>query len=383
MPSRTPESRSDILSAIRAELSERWQRGDAVRIEQLLHQYPELASDSKALLELVYSEVLLRLERGESPSLAEYLGRFPDHADPLRQCWSEFRLVHPELHTHGEANRGTVSDEVTVERTARARAATTLTLPGFELFERLGEGGMGVVFRARDVRLDQPRAIKVIRTGPFAGEQARERFATEAKAVARLDHPGVVRIYSLGEHEDILFICMELLEGGSLQERLRKGPLEIREAAELVRQLALAVHHAHEAGVLHRDLKPGNVLLSLSRDAKSAERSADDGSLNTFVAKVSDFGLAKLLDADDGLTITGAVMGTACYMAPEQAEGSKSIGPAADVYALGVILYECLTGKPPFKGGSRSETLALVKGQPPVPPRQVARKCRWSWRRSV
>src|SRR5581483_2016504 len=145
------------------------------------------------------------------------------------------------------------------------------------------------------------------------------------------------------------------LEGGSLQGRLRQGPLEVRAAADLVRQLALAVQHAHDNRVLHRDLKPGNVLL------------AADGA-----PKVSDFGLAKLLDADDGLTHTGAVLGTPSYMAPEQAEGRASdIAERADVWALGAILYECLTGRPPFLGQTRSETLELVKRRPPAAPRRL------------
>jgi serine/threonine-protein kinase len=234
-------------------------------------------------------------------------------------------------------------------------AAPALSLPGLELYEKLGQGGMGVVYRARDVRLDRPRAVKVIRRSPFGGDEARERFSREAKAVARLDHAGVVRIYALGEHEDTLYICMELLEGGSLQGRLSRGPLEVRAAADLVRQLALAVQHAHENRVLHRDLKPGNVLLTA------------DGT-----PKVSDFGLAKLLDADDGLTQTGAVLGTPSYMAPEQAEGRQSeVSERTDVWALGAILYECLTGRPPFRGETRSRTLRQVTWAEPVPPRQL------------
>jgi hypothetical protein len=350
MPSLTPDNRSQLLAAIRADQSEHWQRGVLVCVEYYLSQHPELASDSEAVGALVDAEVLLRLEQGESPSLDEYLGRFPQHAGPLRLRWTHLRLAHPQLRTHAEENQRTVSETRAGSRASPA--APPLSLPGFELFERLGEGGMGIVFRARDIRLDQPRAIKVIRTGPFASEDARQRFSTEAKAVARLDHPGVVRIFSLGEHDDVLFICMELLEGGSLQARLRREPMEVREAAELVRQLAVAVQHAHEAGVLHRDLKPANVLLTASGEPK-----------------VTDFGLAKLLDADDGITHTGAVMGTPSYMAPEQAEGrTRDVGQPTDGYALGAILYECLTGRPPFRTESRQETLDLVKRDPPIPP---------------
>lgn len=208
---------------------------------------------------------------------------------------------------------------------------------------------MGVVYRAWDIGLGQPRAIKIIRAG-FYRELAHERFQREAKAVARLDHPHVVRIYALGEHDGDRFISMEFLAGGNLSSRLRQSPLGIREAADLVRQLAVAVQHAHDHKVLHRDLKPANVLLTA------------DGT-----PKVGDFGLAKLLDEDDGLTRSGDVMGTPSYMAPEQAEGrSKDIGVRTDVWALGAILYECLTGRPPFRSVSRSETLELVKRERPA-----------------
>jgi serine/threonine protein kinase len=214
---------------------------------------------------------------------------------------------------------------------------------------------MGVVYRAHDLRLDQPRAIKFIRLGPFSGEQDRERFNREARAVARLDHPGVVRIYALGEHAAILYICMEFVAGGSLQARLRQGPLGVREAADLVRQLALAVQHAHDNQVLHRDLKPANVLLTAAG-----------------TPKVSDFGLAKLLDADEVLTQTGALVGTPPYMAPEQAEGrQEDLKAQTDVWALGVIFYECLTGKRPFKGENKRETLEQVKKRSPVSPRRL------------
>ena len=214
---------------------------------------------------------------------------------------------------------------------------------------------MGIVYRARDVRLDQPRAIKFIRTGPFADAEAYDRFNREAKAVARLDHPGVVRIFTLGEHGDTLYICMEYLEGGNLHARLRQGPMEIRMAADMVCRLALAMQHAHENSVLHRDLKPANVLLTA------------DGT-----PKVSDFGLAKLLDEQEELTQAGAVMGTASYMAPEQAESRHGdVRAPADIWALGVILYQCLTGKLPFRGAGRSETLEAVKNRLPAPPRQL------------
>jgi serine/threonine protein kinase len=352
MPSLSPENRSRLLSHLRADQSAHWRCGEWLRVEHYLEQYPELADDASALLDLIHSEMSLRLESGERPPLDEYLQRFPQHADALSRAWPQLGQGQP-ISENGVSNP-TISEERTIPYVARpARPAPRL--PGLELYEKLGEGAMGVVYRARDTRLEQPRAIKVIRAGPFAGDESRERFNREAKAVARLDHAGVVRIYSLGEHEENLYLCMEFLEGGNLHDRLRRGVLEFRETADLVRQLALAVQHAHENRVLHRDLKPSNVLLTV------------DGT-----PKVSDFGLAKLLDEDDGLTRPGSVMGTPAYMAPEQADGRLSaVGEGTDVYSLGAILYECLTGRPPFKGETRTETMEMLKTQPPPLPRRI------------
>jgi serine/threonine-protein kinase len=344
MPSQAPDSRSQLLSRLHADLDERWRRGEPVRVEQYLAEHPGLAGDAEALLDLVRSEVRLRQHVGEQPTLTEYLERFPQHADALRRVWPATASALAGPHS--------TSPEAPTVPVGREPRGAPPELPGLEMQERLGVGGMGVVWRARDVRLDRAEAVKVIRGSPCAGEEAHDRFQREARAVARLDHPGVVRLYSFGEHGESLYLRMELVEGGSLQQRLRGGPLPPRDAAELVRQLALAVQHAHDSGVLHRDLKPGNVLMTA------------DGS-----PKVTDFGLAKLLDADDGLSRTGAVMGTPSYMAPEQAAGRGSdVGAPTDVWALGAILYECLTGQPPFRASGRTETLALVQTQPPAPP---------------
>ncbi|MBA4187402.1 MAG: hypothetical protein C0467_05215 [Planctomycetaceae bacterium] len=227
---------------------------------------------------------------------------------------------------------------------------------GYEILSELGRGGMGVVYRARNVRLGHEVALKMILAGSAAGTQELARFQLEAVAVARLKHPGIVHLHEFGEHEGKPFFSLEFVEGGSLAGRLKSGPLPAREAATLVEKTARAMHHAHEHGIVHRDLKPANVLLTL-----------DDQ------PKIADFGLAKDLSNDDGLSHTGALMGTAAYMAPEQAEGRiRDIRPTTDVYALGAILYECLTGRPPFKGTTLHETLAMVIRQEPTSPRQLA-----------
>jgi WD40 repeat protein/tRNA A-37 threonylcarbamoyl transferase component Bud32 len=237
-------------------------------------------------------------------------------------------------------------------------------VPGYELLEELGRGGMGVVFKARQLGLDRLVALKMILTGALAGSEERARFHREAEAVARLQHPHVVQIHEVGEHAGQPYFALEFLDGGSLDRQLAGTPWPAEPAARLVQILAGAVHAAHQRGILHRDLKPQNILL------------AADGT-----PKITDFGLAKRLDAAAGpegadcRTATGAIVGTPSYMAPEQATGlSGQVGPAADVYALGAILYECLTGGPPFRGATVWETLELVCSAEPVPPRRLQPK---------
>jgi tRNA A-37 threonylcarbamoyl transferase component Bud32 len=227
-------------------------------------------------------------------------------------------------------------------------------VPGYEVLEKLGQGGMGVVYKARQLKADRLVALKMVLAGGHAGEQELARFRTEAEAIARLAHPNIVQVYEVGEHQGRPFFSLEYCPGGNLDRKLGGTPLQPQEAARLVEVLARAMQVAHQAQVIHRDLKPANVLL------------AADGT-----PKVTDFGLAKKLD-EAGQTDSNAVMGTPSYMAPEQAGGkSKEVGPATDVYALGAILYECLTGHPPFKAASAWDTVALVLSTEPVPVRQL------------
>jgi len=223
----------------------------------------------------------------------------------------------------------------------------------YELLREIARGGMGVVYRARQMSLNRPVALKMILAGQLAGEDEIKRFYMEAEAAANLDHPGIVPIYEIGEHEGQHFFSMGFVEGTSLAAKVAGGPLPPNEAAALTMKVAEAVQFAHEKGVIHRDLKPANVLL----DAQGQP-------------KVTDFGLAKKLQSDSGLTHTGQVMGTPSYMPPEQAEG-KNVGPSADVYALGAILYCLLTGRPPFQAATPMDTLIQVVGQDPVPVRQL------------
>ena len=239
-----------------------------------------------------------------------------------------------------------------------ASGSSLPVIPGYEILSKLGHGGMGVVFKARQSLLNRLVALKMIRGDARIESDRLDRFRIEAEAIARLRHPNVVVIYDIGEVDQRPYFSLELLEGGSLEERLAGTPQPARPAAELTETLAWAVHAAHRAGVVHRDLTPRNILF----DA--------DGT-----PKITDFGLAKRLEVERGMTVTDLVIGTPTYMAPEQASGrSREVGPAADIYALGAILYNQLTGRPPFHGTTPLETIMLVTSQAPVPPSRLQPK---------
>jgi tRNA A-37 threonylcarbamoyl transferase component Bud32 len=235
----------------------------------------------------------------------------------------------------------------------------------------IGHGGMGVVYKARHKALNRTVALKMILSGSAASPTERGRFVAEAESAAGLQHPNIVQVFEVGEHAGRHFLAMEYVPGGSLAARLTGDGLDPRRAAELLLPLAEAVQHAHDHGIVHRDLKPANVLL-VSRDApaeREASRSAGASRL-TESPKITDFGLAKRLDADRGQTQSGAILGSPSYMPPEQALGdARHVGPAADIYALGAILYELLTGRPPFKANTLLETLELVRTGDVIPPR--------------
>jgi eukaryotic-like serine/threonine-protein kinase len=238
------------------------------------------------------------------------------------------------------------------------RIPGTPIVPGFEILDELGRGGMGVVYKARQVALDRIVALKMILAGPHAREKDLKRFEAEARAVGKFQHPNIVQIHEVGDAGGLPYFSLEFVPEGSLSQKINRDPQAPRYAAEIVEALARAMHYAHERGIIHRDLKPANVLL------------AADGT-----PKITDFGLAKQLESDSGQTQAGQVLGTPSYMAPEQAYGdSDKITPAADIYALGGILYDLLTGRPPFSGTSVIETLEMVRTREPVPPTQLVGK---------
>jgi hypothetical protein len=330
---------ASLIDPVRADQAARWRAGTGPRAEEYLAAFPALRERTEDLLVLIWGEVLLRAERGESPDPADYQRRFPDLAQPLAL---QFEL---------EQGLGgcTVS-----AGPAAVYVPPELTVPGYELLGELGRGGMGVVLKARHLGLNRVVALKMVLAGPLAGANELARFRAEAGAVARLDHPHIVPLYEVGEHQGRPFFTMKLIEGSSLTEHLPRLVNDARVAAGLMAKVARAVHHAHQRGLIHRDLKPGNILL----DA--------DGS-----PYVSDFGLARRTEGDSHLTQTGAVVGTPSYMAPEQASGDRGLTTAADVYALGAILYELLTGRPPFRGATPVDTLMQRLQREPDPPQTV------------
>ncbi len=264
-------------------------------------------------------------------------------------------------------------------------AAPVPALPGYEILEELGRGGMGVVYKARQNALKRIVALKMILSGGHASSADLARFLAEAQASARLQHPNIVQVYEIGETDGLPYFSLEYVNGGTLAKRLSGTPLPPRDAAQLCVTLAGAVHAAHQAGIIHRDLKPANILLQNPKAESrnpNEDKSQPHGAgtravpvsdfgfrIADLTPKVTDFGLAKTLDDDSGHTRTGAIMGTPYYMSPEQASGrTRDIGPATDVYALGAILYECLTGRPPFRAATVVETLEQVRSQDPVSP---------------
>ncbi len=289
----------------------------------------------------------------EDPVLAaEVVAFFADRErlDQLARPQCRERAEVPAVPPQGE--QPTLSPSAA--KIADAALVVGRSFGDYELLEELARGGMGVVYKARQKGLNRLVALKMILAGNLAGEEDVRRFRTEAEAAARLRHPNIVAVHEVGTVDGRPFFSMQFIDGRTLARRLSDGPVPGRTAARYVRQIAQAVHYAHCQGILHRDLKPSNILLD-----------QDDQ------PHVSDFGLAKRLDASAaGPTRTGAVVGTPSYMAPEQAAGKvKELGPACDVYGLGAVLYELLTGRPPFRSDTPLDTLRQVLEREPVPPR--------------
>jgi serine/threonine-protein kinase len=371
-----------IFDKLSDEFEAAWSNQEQPRIETFLERVPP-ENHAALLCELLQIELWWRRKDSPSPTLHDYQERFSEYRDAVQEAFDAFNVrtlgeqEQPTLPPSSESENGPTDLDVTLPASSNvASGGEDPTIAphqpegneetagvgdrvryfgDYELIDEIARGGMGVVFKARQVKLNRIVALKMILSGELAGEEEVKRFKTEAEAAANLDHPGIVPIYEIGVHNGQHYFSMGFVEGQSLADRVKEGPIPPMEAAEIVKKVTEAIAYAHEKGVIHRDLKPANVLL----DANGEPR-------------VTDFGLAKQVESDSDLTRTGAVMGTPSYMPPEQAAGNLSeIGPPSDVYSLGAVLYELLTGAPPFRGGSPLETLMLVLENELVPPRML------------
>jgi serine/threonine-protein kinase len=297
-------------------------------------------------------QVLLDELFGQEATPEEVCGACPELLPVVRVRWGQICRARAELDAFLPISQHGITPTMPPEELSLPQ------IPGYEVEAVLGHGGMGVVFRARHLRLGRIVALKMTLAGSYAGSHERERFRREAEAIAALRHANIVQVYDVGDWAGRPYFTMELIEGGSLAQRLAGTPQPARQAAGLLATLAEAMHAAHQGGIVHRDLKPANILFT------------PDGT-----PKVTDFGLARRLEGGAGLTLSGVPLGTPGYMAPEQARGqSRAIGPAVDVYALGAILYELLTGRPPFRAETPAETILQVIDQEPVPPARLNAK---------
>jgi WD40 repeat protein len=373
----TPEQ---ALAVLRLDQHERWQAGERVPAEAYLETHAFLRADPELGLVLVYSEYLWRKERAEPVALDEYEQRFPHYAERLRDQESFHLAAAPDS---GPGMTAAESGDTPVAEPRRHVAGLPAPSPvvdGYEIIAELGRGGMGIAYKALDLRLKRLVALKIIREDTQADADQVARLRREAEAVARLQHPNIVQIFEVGEQAGRPYLALEYVNGGTLAEHFAGTPLPERPAAQLLETLARAVHYAHQRGIVHRDLKPANILLQKNDGGRIKGENDENAGPSpfffldppSFVPKITDFGLAKQLGTDLGQTGSGAIVGTPCYMAPEQAEGrGTAVGPAADVHALGTILYELLTGRPPFQTATALETLRLVVEEEPVPLRRL------------
>jgi serine/threonine protein kinase/WD40 repeat protein len=339
-------------SLLLADQRRRWEGGDQVRVEHYLKRDPSLRDSGDVLLDLIYHEIILREASGESPTLSEYQTRFPHLSDSLRDQF--------EVHT---ALAGTSR--------ARRRASDRVpSIPGLTGLKKLGSGGMGVVYKARQERLGRVVAVKVIRDWTTADPDELVRFRKEAEAVARIIHPNVVGIHGIGDRAGCPYLILEFVDGGSLDQQLRGQPQTSKAAAKLVAILARAADYLHRRGIVHCDLKPANVLLARAEPPAGVELGTPPHR-GRFVPKIADFGFARRLDAT-AASRSGRALGTPQYMAPEQVSGpNRRIGPAADIHALGAILYELLVGRPPYLGANLLDVMRQVQLFDPVSPRRL------------
>jgi WD40 repeat protein len=387
-----------VFFLLQIDIERRVKAGLTALLAERYFEHPSVQLGPAQQLELIRWEYQLRWKHGDRARAADYQAAFPHHAEALRD-------LRPR-DTCPRCQHVVVLEDEAAEVVCCTYCATTFPLaevfrpggpiaaagkttaklphvPGYEILEELGRGGMGVVYKARHVRLNRLVALKMVLAGSQAGSEERLRFLAEAEAVAALQHPNIVQVFDVGQHDGLPYMALEFVPGGSLSSQLQAGLPQPRETARLLEQLAQGMAAAHTRGIIHRDLKPANILLQKEegrrmKDESNSDTPSDSSFIlppSSFVPKITDFGLARKVEGGSGLTQTGAVLGTPSYMAPEQAAGKvRDIGAAVDVYALGAILYECLTGRPPFRGVTPLDTLQQVTASEPVPPARLQPK---------
>jgi serine/threonine protein kinase len=339
------------LDAICDRFESLWMSGQRPSMEDLL---PEASEEERSELfeQLLSLELEYRLRKQEQPTAEEYLAAYPSYKRQIEKVYSELQ----GRDVKGASASEPLHQPVHQDFPADLGPGTRLRYLGdYELLEELGRGGMGVVYKARQVSLNRVVAVKMILGGVLANPAAIRRFHAEAEAAAGLDHPGIVPVFEVGQHGGQHYFSMSYINGQSLSQRIAESPLLPREAARIMVQVAEAVEYAHGQKVIHRDLKPGNILLDRSGQPR-----------------VTDFGLAKRLDQDSSLTVSGTLVGTPSYMPPEQATGQgKRVDARSDVYSLGATLYAMLSGRPPFQADNWSDTCLQVVHQEPIPLRRL------------
>jgi serine/threonine protein kinase len=346
----------ELLNKAAAQLRKQLETGQDCHAETVLSAFPSLASDPERALALVVLEFYFRRQLGQNPDPRQWYERFPQWSEQLR---ARLEAPQPAELNHSQQETAALGTSPYVD----ANQSTFVDIPvddvpllgRHEIVEEIGRGGMGVVYRARDLVLERQVALKVIRSGSLASAEEVRCFYREARSAAGLRHPNIVPIYGMGLHEGQHCFSMALFPLGSLNQHLNRYQHDIRAAVVLVSKAARAVHAAHERGIIHRDLKPGNILLDEHGDPV-----------------VSDFGLAKRLDVSATQTLGDRPMGTPAYMAPEQARCQTST-TASDIWSLGVILYELLTGCRPFTGESLDVVKERVLQAEPLSPRRLRR----------
>lgn len=347
LPELTPD---DLLDVIETDRTERWRRGERVLAERYLNDFPVIRDDHEAALVIVYGEYYLRKEFGEGPSLMEFIARFPNFARRLRDqvMWHEAIELGTSLNTIG-----------------------TPEIPGLVVGELLGQGGMCSVYQSVDEQTGETVAVKLLDREHLHHPVRVARFRREVGSLMRLRHPHIVLAHRTGDVSGIPYLVMELCEGGTLAKYLAGKPLPRNDVVRVMSAISAAVQYAHSEGVIHRDLKPGNILLCAEADAQGFE-CAIRSEGHSWVPKVSDFGLAKCESgADSSITATRETLGTPCYMAPELTTGARDADVRTDVYGLGAILYEMLTGRPPFLAATPLEVVRMVREEIPIPPKEL------------